>query len=103
MKVDHSKLIEMRAEILARSAEFGAAKKPSGSEGFGGIMSQAVDQVASMQSEAGKATDAFERGESQDIAGMMLARQKSSLAFQATLQVRNKVLSAYKDVMNMPV
>jgi flagellar hook-basal body complex protein FliE len=34
---------------------------------------------------------------------MMLARQKSSLAFQATLQVRNKLLSAYKDIMNMPV
>jgi flagellar hook-basal body complex protein FliE len=33
----------------------------------------------------------------------MLARQESSIAFEATLQVRNKVLSAYKDIMSMPV
>jgi flagellar hook-basal body complex protein FliE len=33
----------------------------------------------------------------------MLAREKSSLAFEATMQVRNKLLSAYKDIISMPV
>jgi flagellar hook-basal body complex protein FliE len=33
----------------------------------------------------------------------MLARQKASIAFEATLQARNKLLSAYKDIMSMPV
>ena len=33
----------------------------------------------------------------------MLARQKASVGFEATLQVRNKLLGAYRDIMNMPV
>jgi len=33
----------------------------------------------------------------------MIAQQKSRLAFQMTLQVRNKLVSAYQDIMNMPV
>ena len=38
-----------------------------------------------------------------DIAAVMLARQRASLGFEATLQVRNHLLTAYKDIMNMPV
>jgi flagellar hook-basal body complex protein FliE len=45
----------------------------------------------------------YERGETTDIAAVMLAREKASVGFQATLQVRNKLLSAYKDIMSMPV
>ncbi|KFL48993.1 flagellar hook-basal body protein FliE [Sphingobium sp. ba1] len=48
-------------------------------------------------------TVAYERGEEVDIAKVMLARQESSIAFEATLQVRNRLLSAYKDIMSMPV
>jgi flagellar hook-basal body complex protein FliE len=33
----------------------------------------------------------------------MIARQKAAIAFEATLQVRNRLLGAYKDVMNMPL
>ena len=46
---------------------------------------------------------AYERGETTDIAAVMLARQRASLGFEATLQVRNRLLSAYKDIMSMPV
>ena len=46
---------------------------------------------------------AYERGETIDIAKVMLARQQASVGFEATLQVRNKLLSAYKDIMSMPV
>ena len=44
-----------------------------------------------------------ERGETTDIAAVMLARQQASIGFQATVQVRNKLLAAYKDIMSMPV
>ncbi len=37
------------------------------------------------------------------VASVMLAKQKASMGFEATLQVRNKLLSAYKDIMSMPV
>ena len=48
-------------------------------------------------------TAAYERGETVDIAKVMLARQEASVGFEATLQVRNKLLSAYQNIMNMPV
>ncbi len=53
-----------------------------------------------------KATDtatAYERGEGVPLTDVVLSMQKSSVAFEATLQVRNKVLKAYEDILNMPV
>ena len=46
---------------------------------------------------------AYEMGMENDISKVMINQQVSSLGFQMTLNVRNKVLSAYKDIMNMPV
>ena len=48
-------------------------------------------------------TEAYERGETTDIASVMLARQQASIGFEATLQVRNQLLTAYRDIMSMPV
>ncbi len=42
-------------------------------------------------------------GQEQDLAKVMVSQQISSLGFHLTMNVRNKVLSAYKDIMNMPV
>jgi flagellar hook-basal body complex protein FliE len=63
----------------------------------------ALAQVAQAQVEAGSAAQAFESGKEVDVAKVMLAREKASLAFEATMQIRNKLLSAYKDIMSMPV
>jgi hypothetical protein len=46
---------------------------------------------------------AQERGEGLPLTDVVLGMQKSSLAFEATLQIRNKVLKAYEDILNMPV
>ena len=62
-----------------------------------------LQKINAINARAGALTVAYERGEETDIAKVMLARQESSIAFEATLQVRNKVLSAYKDIMSMPV
>jgi flagellar hook-basal body complex protein FliE len=66
-------------------------------------MADALKSVSAVQDEASAASAAFERGDSHDLAGVMIARQKAAIAFEATLQVRNKLLSAYKDVMSMPI
>ena len=47
--------------------------------------------------------DAYERGEEVPLTDVVLAMQKSSLAFEATLQVRNKVMKAYEEIMKMPI
>jgi len=56
-----------------------------------------------MQAQSGAISEAYERGETTDIAAVMLSRQQASVGFEATMQVRNRLLSAYKDIMNMPV
>ena len=47
--------------------------------------------------------NAYEKGEEIPLTDVVLAMQKSSLAFEATLQIRNKVLRAYDEILNMPM
>ena len=56
-----------------------------------------------MQAHSSAIREAYERGQTTDIAAVMLARQQASIGFEATMQVRNRLLSTYKDIMNMPV
>ncbi|MEJ7933329.1 flagellar hook-basal body complex protein FliE [Sphingobium sp. AN558] len=78
----------------------GGATQPGG---FTEALNSALQSVNGLQNQAGEAAASFERGETTDIAGVMLAKQQASISFEATLQVRNKLLSAYKDIMSMPV
>jgi flagellar hook-basal body complex protein FliE len=70
---------------------------------FGAALDNALRQVSAIQDQATAATTAFETGQTHDLASVMIARQKASIAFEATLQARNRLISAYKDVMNMPL
>jgi flagellar hook-basal body complex protein FliE len=71
---------------------------------FAGLLKNAVDSVNDVQATAGKMQTAFELGDPNiGLAQVMVASQKASLSFQAMTQVRNKLLEAYRDVMNMPV
>ena len=96
-----------RNEALQRAAKVGqGAETPqAGGAGssFGATLEAALKQVNTSQHAASRASEAYERGETVDVAQVMLARQKASVAFEATLQARNKLLSAYKDIMSMPV
>ena len=56
-----------------------------------------------MQKIAADTTRNFELGIENDLTKVMINQQISSLGFQLTLNTRNKVLSAYKDIMSMPV
>ncbi len=85
----------------------GDSLRPEGARdvpGFGEVMAQAVNKVNETQKASGELSAAYERGEpGVDITDVMIASQKSSVAFQATLQVRNKLVEAYRDIMNMPI
>jgi flagellar hook-basal body complex protein FliE len=65
--------------------------------------SEGLSEVARAQNNASELAKAYELGTETDLAKVMVAQQVSSLGFQMTLNVRNKALSAYKDIMNMPV
>ena len=76
---------------------------PQGPSGFGDLVRQTVNKVNENQMNASKIASSYERGEGVPLTDVVLSMQKSSLSFEATLQVRNKVLKAYEDILNMPV
>ncbi|QFT76704.1 flagellar hook-basal body complex protein FliE [Erythrobacter sp. THAF29] len=104
-------IMALRQEVLARSkalqdvraaSEAGtvpATADPTG--GFADTLGDALKQVSAVQQRSGEMQAAYERGEVTDIAQVMLARQEAGVAFEATLQVRNKLLSAYQEIMRM--
>jgi len=71
---------------------------------FSGMLKSAIDTVNGVQKESGVLKNAVEMGDRNvSMAEAMIASQKAGIAFEATVQVRNKVLEAYKEIMSMPV
>ena len=106
-------VMALRREVLARSTALQEVRAASDAPrmqgaapatpaaGFADTLSNALQQVNSVQQRSSDMQVAYERGAVTDIAEVMLARQEASVAFEATLQVRNKLLSAYQDIMRM--
>ena len=75
-----------------------------GGPSFGETLGDALQKVNRLQSETRELQAAFERGDPKaDLARVMVAAQASSVAFRATVEVRNRLVQAYQDVMNMPL
>lgn len=96
--IDKSQLLQ-QLHTSEGAAAPAATEGPAG--GFSGALKSALDNVSQTQNKAEDITAAYERGEVTDVAKVMLARQEAGVAFEATLQVRNKLLSAYQDIMRM--
>ena len=79
------------------------SKSTEGPSGFSDLVRQTVNKVNENQMNASNMASSYERGEGVPLTDVVLSMQKSSLSFEATLQVRNKVLKAYEDILNMPV
>ena len=74
------------------------------SSNFGDLLQQAVNNVNDLQSKSGELKNAVEMGDrSVSLAEAMIASNKAGIAFEATVQVRNKLVDAYKQIMSMPV
>ncbi|MCL1124362.1 flagellar hook-basal body complex protein FliE [Shewanella surugensis] len=71
---------------------------------FGDLLSQAIGNVNSLQSNAGQMSQKLDMGDSSvTLSDTVIAREKASVVFEATVQVRNKLVDAYKEIMSMPV
>lgn len=70
---------------------------------FGQYLAEALANVEAAQAEAASAAQRLATGEIQDVAEVTIASEKATLALQLTVQVRNKVLEAYQEMMRMPV
>ncbi len=98
-------ITQMRA--MAVAASDGGVKSPAEDVGkldFSAMMQESIDKVSETQMQAKKLATAFESGDaSVNLPEVMVAMQKASISFQAMTQVRNKLLSAYQEVMSMQV
>lgn len=75
----------------------------SGDSKFNSVLGEALNKVNDLQMDSGARTNAYVSGESTDLVGTMVASQKANLGFQALVATRNRVVSAYQDIMNMPI
>ena len=111
-RVDINALLSEMRVIKSKTQAFGGPESIGGLQqgvstpkvNFGDVFSNAIDKVNSFQKASGNMQKAYLNGDPNvDITQVMIASQKSSVAFEAATQVRNKVVEAYKDVMSMPI
>lgn len=95
---------EMQAMMLDASNTRPAATGQKVGADFSNMLTQAINNVNGLQKTSSDLQTRFDRGdEGVSLSDVMIARNKSSVAFEATIQVRNKLVEAYKELMNMPV
>ena len=109
MEIDRV-LSQIRA--LSAQASAGAAKVPAVAReaesvaggGFAQLLKQGIEQVNSAQASATQMATAFERGTpGVELPQVMLEMQKASVSFRALTEVRNRMVNAYQEIMNMPI
>ncbi len=71
--------------------------------GFGQALTQAISDVDDLQRQAGDATTSLARGEQVNMADTVLAVEKANIALSFTVQIRNKLLEAYQELMRMQI
>ncbi|KGJ97020.1 flagellar hook-basal body complex protein FliE [Colwellia psychrerythraea] len=85
-------------------ADNGIGKVNDSTSNFGSMLTDALKSVNELQKESGDKKRAFEMGDSNvTLAEVMIASSKSGIALDATVQIRNKFVEAYKEIMSMPV
>lgn len=90
--------------IASGGAAPGPAAGPAGGTDFARILQTSLEQVSGAQQEASKLAAQFELGDpNANLQEVMVSLQKANISFQAMVQVRNKLVSAYHDIMNMQV
>src|SRR5881227_482820 len=91
---------------ISSSSAIAAPSFDSGSKGagaFGAILQDAMGKVGELQNDASKSVESFLSGEGDDLHKTIMTTQRADLAMELFLQVRNKVVSAYQEVMRMQV
>ena len=98
-------LAEMRRLTAAAQSGPAEAEQAAAGDGhFSTLLKQSIDQVNATQKAASQLSNAFSRGDPDiDVTEVMIALQKAGVAFQAMSEVRNRLVSAYQDIMSMPV
>lgn len=96
--------IDVDAIGINGTASNSVGKINESTSNFGDMLTDALKSVNDLQKESGDKKKAFEMGDSNvTLAEVMIASSKSGIALDATVQIRNKFVEAYKEIMSMPV
>ncbi|HEY9099149.1 MAG TPA: flagellar hook-basal body complex protein FliE [Thiobacillus sp.] len=109
--IDTGRIEAMVAQLKAAAARANPAsenplqaKQVAATGDFSTVLKSSLDQVNSAQLQSQQLAQRFEMGDSTvSLSDAMISLQKSSIALQQTVQVRNKLVSAYQEIMSMPV
>jgi len=104
-----SQIRSLRSQVggvsgIERPSSIAGVAQPTSKVSFASVLKNGLDEVSKQQSTASNAALAFQRGvPGVDLPRVMVEMQKSSIAFRGAVEVRNRMISAYQDIMNMPV
>lgn len=98
-----SQMRQLTSQVKPAEQSFTAAAAPAQTD-FSSLLKQSISSVADSQTQAGQLAASFERGDAgADLGKTMVAIQKADLSLSTLSQVRNKLVDAYNNIMNMPV
>jgi flagellar hook-basal body complex protein FliE len=116
--IDQSRILAMMEQLKAAAQKPGAVDGP-GADAAGGVgavtggapkvdfadaLNKSLQGVSQAQTQADDMGKAFSMGDDRvSLSDVMIAQQKANIQFQATVQVRNKLVAAYHEIMNMQV
>lgn len=102
-EINSSNLID-QMRIMIAQAQGNKTEAVNDQSSFGTVFKQALNQVSESNNTANDLKARFEMGDPNlSLSNVMVETQKATLGFQATLMVRNKIVQAYTDIMNMPI
>ncbi len=110
--IDSGRIEAMIAQLKAAAtrptgeaaAPVGVGEAPAAKVNFSDALKSSLEQVSNSQIQAGELGKSFTMGDDKvSLSDVMISMQKASIGFQATVQVRNKLVSAYHEIMNMQV
>ena len=105
-EIDITQLLNQMRAVAAQSQGLPATPETGQSDrpDFAAMLQNTVSKVNETQQHAGQLANALEKGDpTVDVAQVMVAMQKANISFQAMTQVRNKLVSAYQEIMGMQI
>ena len=99
MRVEGLKLMPISSNKIEQST----SETQIGNKNFGEFLTEALGEVNQLQNNSAKASFDLAAGKLQDVSQVTIAAEKASIAIQLTMQVRNKMIDAYQEVMRMQV
>lgn len=95
--------LQMTPVSMHASSRLGETQEPAEVKNFGQYLTDALKKTNELQLESDKQNALLAAGRIEDVSQVVIAAQKADIAMQLTLQLRNKAMTAYQEIMRMQV